>query len=171
MVIISVVPIRKKALSALQNTRLGSGLVYTQILSIHHYTVVLANKSNTHTHTHISIFISAGNHGWDPRYSPHMHPLFLAVGPAFKQGLRDARPFHIVDIYSLMCHILGLEPAPNNGSLSKTAHILSSPPVEIDIIQLESLSQPSCYAGGMYVGCRREVCSILETRPMFLLLL
>ena len=100
-----------------------------------------------------------------------MHPLFMAVGPAFKQGLRDARPFHIVDIYSLMCHILGLEPAPNNGSLSKTAHILSSPPVEININQLESLYEPSCYTGGMYVGCRREVCSILETRPMFLLLL
>ncbi|XP_070189861.1 bis(5'-adenosyl)-triphosphatase enpp4-like [Littorina saxatilis] len=69
-----------------------------------------------------------GNHGWDPRYAPLMYPFFIAMGPAFKKGVRNAEPFHIVDIYPLMCHILGLTPAPNNGSLDNTAHILSSRP-------------------------------------------
>ena len=97
------------------------------------------------------MYISAGDHGWDPRYAPQMHPFFVAAGPAFKQGLQDGEPFHIVDIYPLMCHILGLKPAPNNGSLSRTAHILSSPPAENDANQQESLSQPSNYTGGMCV--------------------
>ena len=43
-----------KALRALQNTRFGSGLVYTQISGVHNCTeiVLLTHKTNTHTHTH-----------------------------------------------------------------------------------------------------------------------
>lgn len=67
-----------------------------------------------------------GEHGWDPRFDPFMYPMFMAMGPAFKKGVHNAEPFRIVDIYPLMCHLLGLEPAPNNGSLSHTTHILLS---------------------------------------------
>ena len=52
--IFSVALILKKLynLSALRNTRLGSGLVYIQKSSIHNYTVVLSHKGHTHTHIH-----------------------------------------------------------------------------------------------------------------------
>ena len=105
-----------------------------------------------------SVFISVGKHGWDPRYAPLMYPFFLAAGPAFKQGLRNAEPFHIVDIYPLMCHILGLEPAPNNGSLSKTVHILSSPPVQNVTSPPELPPKPSNYSGSKFV----HACSVLQ---------
>nr|KAG5708925.1 hypothetical protein BaRGS_009334 [Batillaria attramentaria] len=69
---------------------------------------------------------SVGEHGWDPRYSINMYPFFIATGPAFKKGVRDAAPFRMVDIYPMMCHILGLEPAPNNGTLENVRHILAT---------------------------------------------
>ena len=63
-----------------------------------------------------------GAHGFDPT-DPYMHAIFRAVGPAFKQGY-IARQFENVDIYSLICHILGIQPAPCDGELDRIKHIL-----------------------------------------------
>ncbi|HPF60731.1 MAG: alkaline phosphatase family protein [Gemmatimonadetes bacterium] len=56
-----------------------------------------------------------GNHGFDNAL-PSMRALFLASGPAFRRGV-VLPAFPNVDVYPLMMHILGLEPAPNDGSL------------------------------------------------------
>ena len=45
-----------------------------------------------------------------------MHPIFLAHGPAFKKNY-TIKSFNNVDIYPLMCLILGIQPGVNNGSL------------------------------------------------------
>lgn len=58
-----------------------------------------------------------GEHGYDNR-KMDMHPFFVASGPAFKTGGFISEPFDNVDIYPFMCLILGLTPAPNNGSLT-----------------------------------------------------
>ena len=55
---------------------------------------------------------------------PSMWPLFLARGPAFKKGYFSA-PFQLVDIYPLICKILGIKAQPNNGSLSSVRPLLS----------------------------------------------
>ncbi|CAG5126185.1 unnamed protein product [Candidula unifasciata] len=60
-------------------------------------------------------FKLAGNHGYDNKYED-MHPFFLAMGPSFKQGV-EVETFQMVDLYPLMCRLLELQPAPNNGSL------------------------------------------------------
>ena len=65
---------------------------------------------------------SRGNHGYSNQF-PDMHPFFLAQGPAFKEGF-VSEPFENVNIYSLMCHFLGVEPVPNNGSLQAVQHLL-----------------------------------------------
>jgi ectonucleotide pyrophosphatase/phosphodiesterase family protein 5 len=54
-----------------------------------------------------------------------MHPIFVAHGPAFKQGFK-IDPFRNVDIYPLMCSILGVEPAVHNGSLDNVRGMLVS---------------------------------------------
>ena len=41
----------------------------------------------------------------------------LHQGPAFKTGGFISKSFDNVDIYPFMCLLLGLNPAPNNGSL------------------------------------------------------
>lgn len=45
------------------------------------------------------------------------------MGPAFKKNF-TIETFNSVDIYPLMCHILGVEPAPNNGSMDKVKTLL-----------------------------------------------
>jgi ectonucleotide pyrophosphatase/phosphodiesterase family protein 5 len=70
-------------------------------------------------------FVSDGQHGYDPRFAPSMYPFFIAKGPAFlSSGQRDLAPFSIVDVYEVMCCVLGITPNPNNGSLSRAEHIL-----------------------------------------------
>ncbi|XP_060562317.1 bis(5'-adenosyl)-triphosphatase enpp4-like [Ruditapes philippinarum] len=64
-----------------------------------------------------------GVHGYDPHIVPNMRPFFIAMGPAFKKGYISEH-FNSVDIYPLMCHILGIEPAPNNGSLDNVKGLL-----------------------------------------------
>ena len=58
---------------------------------------------------------SLGTHGYD-NADPLMRALFIAHGPDFKSGARIPG-FPNVDVYPLMTHVLGLKPAPNDGSL------------------------------------------------------
>ncbi len=54
-----------------------------------------------------------GNHGWDHQ-SANMGALFVAAGPAFPRGKTIGRTDNI-HVYNLVCAILGLQPAPNDG--------------------------------------------------------
>lgn len=56
-----------------------------------------------------------GTHGYDNALLS-MGALFIASGPAFQEEI-TVPPFQSVHLYELMCHILGLRPAPNDGSL------------------------------------------------------
>lgn len=66
-----------------------------------------------------------GNHGYDNRLMT-MKPIFLAQGPDIRQARLP--PFRSVDIYPLMCELLGVTPAPNNGSLRIAGRMLREPP-------------------------------------------
>lgn len=65
-----------------------------------------------------------GDHGYDNSL-PSMHPFLAAHGPAFKKGYRLSS-FNSVDIYPLMCHLLGIPPLPNNGSFVNVRCLLVS---------------------------------------------
>ncbi|CAG5117815.1 unnamed protein product [Candidula unifasciata] len=67
-------------------------------------------------------FTLAGSHGYDNDYQD-MHPFFVAMGPSFRQGF-SVDTFNTVDVYPLMCHLLHLKPAPNNGSMEVVALLL-----------------------------------------------
>jgi ectonucleotide pyrophosphatase/phosphodiesterase family protein 5 len=64
-----------------------------------------------------------GEHGYDNK-DPLMGALFIANGPAFRQGL-VIKPFPNVDVYPLMTEILALPPQPNDGKLADLAPILA----------------------------------------------
>jgi predicted AlkP superfamily pyrophosphatase or phosphodiesterase len=57
--------------------------------------------------------ISLGEHGYD-NADPRMQALFIAHGPAFREGVRF-HAFPNVDVYPLMTHLLGIPPAANDG--------------------------------------------------------
>lgn len=64
-----------------------------------------------------------GNHGYD-QMSADMQALFIAVGPAFRQGA-VVPPFPNVDVYELIMHVLGLPPAPGDGRLERADGVLA----------------------------------------------
>ncbi|MDI6400470.1 ectonucleotide pyrophosphatase/phosphodiesterase [Balneolaceae bacterium ANBcel3] len=66
--------------------------------------------------------ILAGNHGWDHR-EPAMRTIFMAMGPDIVSG-KTIPPFELTHIYELVCELLGLEPAENDGSLEVLKGIL-----------------------------------------------
>ena len=63
-----------------------------------------------------------GAHGYDNRYQS-MGATFVAHGPAFKRGY-VAEPFSNVEVYNVMCKILGLKPAKNDGDLNRVRGML-----------------------------------------------
>ena len=65
---------------------------------------------------------SGGAHGYD-NAAPSMNALFIAHGPAFKPGT-TLPPFENVNLYSLLAHLLGVTPSPNDGSLAPFLPVL-----------------------------------------------
>ncbi|XP_044153377.1 glycerophosphocholine cholinephosphodiesterase ENPP6 [Bufo gargarizans] len=65
-----------------------------------------------------------GWHGYDNELMD-MRGFFLASGPDFKENFRAA-PIRSVDVYNIMCNVLGMEPQPNNGSWSRVECMLRS---------------------------------------------
>ncbi|TRY85516.1 hypothetical protein DNTS_033440, partial [Danionella cerebrum] len=65
-----------------------------------------------------------GEHGYDNEIMD-MKPFFRAVGPDFHRNLLVG-PFETVNVYALMCHLLGIKPEINDGSLDHTKHMLIS---------------------------------------------
>ena len=64
-----------------------------------------------------------GSHGFD-HTAADMQVGFRAVGPDFKQGYEKKERFRNVCIYPLLCHLLGVKPSPNDGSLDEVADML-----------------------------------------------
>jgi predicted AlkP superfamily pyrophosphatase or phosphodiesterase len=63
-----------------------------------------------------------GAHGHDNQLEV-MGATFIAAGPRFKKGF-VSEPFENVEIYNLMCEILGVKPARNDGDLNRVKHLL-----------------------------------------------
>jgi len=64
-----------------------------------------------------------GNHGYDNADST-MAALFVARGPAFRAGARLGA-FPNIDVYDLIAHLVGVRPAPNDGTLDAFAGVLT----------------------------------------------
>lgn len=64
-----------------------------------------------------------GTHGYDNSLRS-MHAFFVAYGPSVRRGTTvDA--FSNLHVYELMCHLLRVKPAKNDGSLEAVRHLLA----------------------------------------------
>lgn len=63
-----------------------------------------------------------GAHGYDNKYQ-EMQAIFIGHGGEFKKGL-VTEPFENVDVYNVMCKILGLTPAKNDGNSETIKKVL-----------------------------------------------
>ena len=61
-------------------------------------------------------------HGFDNQFKS-MHGILLAVGPAFQSGI-IVEPFLNLHVYELTAKILGIKPAPNDGSIEAVRTLL-----------------------------------------------
>jgi predicted AlkP superfamily pyrophosphatase or phosphodiesterase len=66
---------------------------------------------------------SRGAHGYDNAL-PSMRGILVAAGPAFRRGA-VIPPVENVHLYALVCRILNLRPAPNDGSADAMRALLS----------------------------------------------
>ena len=65
-----------------------------------------------------------GEHGYDPT-ERDMHVIFKACGPDFKKGYKQP-DFYNVDIYPLLCNLLGIKPAKNDGDIKRVKGMLKN---------------------------------------------
>ncbi|XP_042225372.1 venom phosphodiesterase 2-like [Homarus americanus] len=68
----------------------------------------------------------AGDHGYD-NYFSSMNAMFVAHGPDIRQNI-EVEAFQNIELYNLMCHLLGVTPAPNNGTWGSLHRLLAHPP-------------------------------------------
>ncbi|MDX9854881.1 MAG: alkaline phosphatase family protein, partial [Tenuifilaceae bacterium] len=64
---------------------------------------------------------SGGAHGYDNAY-PDMHGIFYAKGEAFKKGY-EHNAFQNVELYGIICKVLGLHPQSTDGDLNRVKSI------------------------------------------------
>lgn len=83
--------------------------------------VVVANEGGTILRPNAK-FKAGGSHGYDPALQS-MHGILIARGPAFAQDATIGRVQNI-HLYSLMCKLLGIAPAPNDGDWRKLKGLL-----------------------------------------------
>ncbi len=67
---------------------------------------------------------TGGAHGYDHAFSD-MHTIFYAEGPAFKKEITVAA-FSNVEVYGIIAHVLGLDPAATDGDLSNISDIFAT---------------------------------------------
>ncbi|KAL4630020.1 ectonucleotide pyrophosphatase/phosphodiesterase family member 3-like [Arapaima gigas] len=70
-------------------------------------------------------YCEGGTHGYDNDV-PSMQAMFLSYGPKFLYKTQ-VDPFSNVEVYNLMCDLLEITPAPNNGTHGSLNHILRKP--------------------------------------------
>uniref|UniRef100_A0A452FZJ0 Alkaline phosphodiesterase I n=1 Tax=Capra hircus TaxID=9925 RepID=A0A452FZJ0_CAPHI len=70
-------------------------------------------------------YCGSGFHGSDNAFL-NMQALFIGYGPGFKHST-EVDSFENIEIYNLMCDLLNLTPAPNNGTHGSLNHLLSNP--------------------------------------------
>ncbi|XP_017585655.1 ectonucleotide pyrophosphatase/phosphodiesterase family member 7 [Corvus cornix cornix] len=97
-------------------------------------------------HGRYKVQFNKGEHGFDNE-AMNMKTIFRAVGPAFKKEL-VVEPFESVNVYALLCELLGITPEPHDGSLEVTKPMLR----ESDDTGNNGEQRERWWAAGMVVG-------------------
>ncbi|XP_043963201.1 ectonucleotide pyrophosphatase/phosphodiesterase family member 1 isoform X1 [Gambusia affinis] len=70
-------------------------------------------------------YCTGGFHGSDNLFT-NMQAIFIGYGPGFKSKY-VAPTFENIELYNLMCDLLGIRPSPNNGTHGSLNHLLKHP--------------------------------------------
>ncbi|XP_046890478.1 ectonucleotide pyrophosphatase/phosphodiesterase family member 7 [Hypomesus transpacificus] len=86
--------------------------------------IIIIADEGFNLNSRLLVYVNKGDHGFHNGLMD-MKMIFRAFGPDFKKGY-VSEPFDSIHIYSLMCRLLQVDPAPNNGSLAFTEGMLHS---------------------------------------------
>ncbi|KAI1894222.1 hypothetical protein AGOR_G00113600 [Albula goreensis] len=116
----------------------------------------VARKSPEGTKKHPGKCGFNGDHGYDNKINS-MQTIFLGYGPTFKFKTK-VPAFENIELYNVMCDLLGLKPAPNNGTHGSLNHLLRSPPHKPSVPEEVSKPTPSVPATAVTddLGCSCE---------------
>uniref|UniRef100_A0A8C7II89 SMB domain-containing protein n=1 Tax=Oncorhynchus kisutch TaxID=8019 RepID=A0A8C7II89_ONCKI len=90
-------------------------------------------------------YCSGGFHGSDNVFK-NMQTIFIGYGPGLKYKTNVA-PFENIEVYNLLCDLLDIPPAPNNGTHGSLNHLLKNPP-HLPVYPAELSSDSTCEASG-----------------------
>ncbi|XP_077443307.1 ectonucleotide pyrophosphatase/phosphodiesterase family member 1 [Stigmatopora argus] len=89
-------------------------------------------------------YCAGGFHGSDNVFT-NMQAIFIGYGPGFKSNM-TVSPFENIELYNLMCDLLGIPPAPNNGTHGSLNHLLTHP-VHLPVHPAQLSHDTPCEAG------------------------
>uniref|UniRef100_A0A8C8MIV1 SMB domain-containing protein n=1 Tax=Oncorhynchus tshawytscha TaxID=74940 RepID=A0A8C8MIV1_ONCTS len=75
-----------------------------------------------------------------------VYTIFIGYGPRLKYKTNVA-PFENIEVYNLLCDLLDISPAPNNGTHGSLNHLLKNPP-HLPVYPAELSSDSTCEASG-----------------------
>ncbi|XP_053137235.1 ectonucleotide pyrophosphatase/phosphodiesterase family member 3 [Hemicordylus capensis] len=101
-------------------------------------------------------FCGGGNHGYDNEFKS-MEAIFVAHGPGFKEKT-EVKPFENIEVYNLMCDLLQIQPAPNNGTHGSLNHLLKAPFYKPSFAKEESSPSPSSFSPSSSINASGCVC-------------
>ena len=113
---------RHPALEVFRREELPSRLAFGTNARIPEIIAIASEGWRITTRRQAGDFRPGGDHGYDNAL-PSMRALFLASGPGFRRGI-TVPGFANIHVYPLMVELLGLEPAPNDGSLDSVRVML-----------------------------------------------
>uniref|UniRef100_A0A8C5FKL6 SMB domain-containing protein n=1 Tax=Gadus morhua TaxID=8049 RepID=A0A8C5FKL6_GADMO len=108
-----------------------------------------------------------GDHGFDNKITS-MRTIFAGHGPSFKFQ-KQVASFENIELYNIMCDLLGLKPAPNNGTYGSLNDMLRDPPflptVPQEVTSPSPTSPPkTTVTYDLGCSCDDEVVSLTITR-------
>ena len=84
--------------------------------------IVVVADSSWSIGTRLSASSNKGAHGYD-NYNPDLFSIFYAAGPSFKKNYSFSE-LKNTDVYNLVCRILNIKPAPNDGNRKNIRKLL-----------------------------------------------
>lgn len=88
--------------------------------------ILMANKgTQIYAKKGVKFKERAGAHGYDNAL-PEMLAIFRAYGPSFEKGRKIAEPIPNITLYTLICQLLGLKPAPVDADMDLAKSLLKA---------------------------------------------
>ncbi|XP_028295941.1 ectonucleotide pyrophosphatase/phosphodiesterase family member 1 isoform X2 [Gouania willdenowi] len=108
-------------------------------------------------------YCTGGFHGSDNTFT-NMQAIFIGYGPGLKENT-VVEPFENIELYNLMCDLLGIRPVPNNGTHGSLNHLLKFP-VHLPVHPAQLAHDTACETTNLIPTDNRQCTCTSQTTAM-----